>query len=60
MDAILFRTFSHVIIVMQKVDPHAEKGAGLFIKESSIKVIDTCRDLEKAQLTDNFTKKQVW
>ncbi len=36
----LFRTFSHVIIMTRKVDPHTEKGAGIFILESSIKVID--------------------
>ncbi len=48
MGAILFRTFSHVIIVMQKVDPRAEKGAGISIKESSIKVIDARQNLEKA------------
>ncbi len=35
-----FRTLSHVIKMMQKVDPHAERGAGIFIKGSSIKVID--------------------
>ncbi len=40
MDVILFRTFNHVIIMMWKVDPRAEKGKGILIKESSIKVID--------------------
>ncbi len=39
MDVILFRTFSHVIIMTHKVDPRAERGTGIFIKESSIKVI---------------------
>ncbi len=45
MDVILFKTFSHVIIMMQKVDPCTEKGAGIFIKESSVKVIDAHQDL---------------
>ncbi len=40
MDVILFRTFSHVIIMTLKVDSNSEKGAGIFIKENSIKVID--------------------
>jgi hypothetical protein len=40
MDVTLFGTFSHIIKMMRKVDPHAERGAGIFIKESSIKVID--------------------
>ncbi len=48
MDVILFRTFNHVTIMMPKVDPHAEKGAGILIKESSIKVIDAYRDSGKA------------
>jgi hypothetical protein len=34
----------------RKVDPPAEKGEGIFIKESSIKVIDWCQDLGQAQL----------
>ncbi len=45
MDVILFRTFSHVIIMTQKVDPHSEGGARILIKESSIKAIDMYRDL---------------
>ncbi len=43
MDVVLFRTCSHVIIKMQKVDPLAEGGARILIKESSIKVIEMCR-----------------
>ncbi len=43
MEVILFRTFSHVIIMTWKVDPHAEGGTGIFIKESSIKVKDARR-----------------
>ncbi len=50
MDVILFTTFSHEIIMTRKVDPSAEKGAGIFIQESSIKVIDAHRVLGKAQL----------
>ncbi len=37
------------------MDPHAEGGAGILIKESSIKAIEKCRDessLEKSS-TDN-------
>ncbi len=45
MDVFLFRTFSHVIIMTWKVDPRTEKGAGILIKESSIKVIDARRDI---------------
>ncbi len=40
MDVILFRTFSHVIRMTGKVDPNAEKGAGVLIKENSIKDIE--------------------
>ncbi len=40
MDVTLIRTFSHVIIMTQKEDPCTERGAEIFIKESSIKAID--------------------
>ncbi len=40
MDVTLFRTFSHVVIMIRKVDPCPERGAEIFIKESSIKAID--------------------
>jgi hypothetical protein len=50
MDVFLFRTFGHVIIMMWIVDPCAERGVGILIKESSIKEIDTGRDSGKAQL----------
>ncbi len=50
MDVFLFSTFSHVIKMRQKVDPRAETGAVILIKESSIKVIDACKNLGKAQL----------
>ncbi len=53
MDVILFRTFSHVIIMMQKVDPRTEKGLGIFIKESSIIEINAQQDLGKDQLIHN-------
>ncbi len=33
-----------------KVDPHAERGVGIFIKESFIKDIDARQALGKAQL----------
>ncbi len=48
MDVPLLRTFSCVIIMTQKVDPSAERGAGIFIKESSIKVKDACQVLGKS------------
>ncbi len=37
MEVILFRTFSHVIIMKWKVDPHTDGGAGILIKEGCIK-----------------------
>ncbi len=40
MDVTMFRTFSHVIIMTWKVDPHAETGSGIFMNDSSIKGID--------------------
>jgi hypothetical protein len=39
-----------MIIMTYKVDPRAEIGARILIKESSIKVIDACQDSGKAQL----------
>ncbi len=48
MDVILFRTFSHKIIMTWKVDPHTEKGAKILTNESPIKVIDGRRDSEKS------------
>ncbi len=48
MDVILFRTFSHVITMTQKVVPHT--GAGTFIRESSTKVIGAGQDSGKGQL----------
>jgi hypothetical protein len=50
MDVILFKTFSHVIIMNWKVDQCAERGVGILIKESSIKVIDGRQDSGKARL----------
>jgi hypothetical protein len=37
--------FSHVTIMMLKVDPRAERGAGILIKVISIKVIDARKSL---------------
>ncbi len=51
MDVSLFSSCSHVTIKTRKVDPRAEGGARILIKESSIKVIEKCRDessLEKS------------
>ncbi len=50
MDVILFKTFSQVIIMKWKVNQCAERGAGILIKESSIKVIEAHQDTGKAQL----------
>jgi hypothetical protein len=47
MDVIQFRTFSHVIIMRWKVDPPAERGAGILIKENSFKMIDARQDSGK-------------
>ncbi len=41
-DVTLFGTCSHMIIMTWKVDPHAEEGARILIKESSIKAIEMC------------------
>jgi hypothetical protein len=48
MDVILFRAFSHMIIMTGKVDPQVEKGVGILIKENSIKVVDTLLRLKKS------------
>ncbi len=48
MDVTLIRAFSHMIIMKRKVDSHKERRAGVFIKESSIKAIDTRQVLGKA------------
>ncbi len=50
MDVTLFGTSSHMIIMMRKVDPLAEGGVRILIKESSIKVMEIWRVLEKARL----------
>jgi hypothetical protein len=50
MDVILFMTFSHLIIMTRKMDPHAEGGVGILIKERSINEIDMHLDLGKARL----------
>jgi hypothetical protein len=43
MDVTQFRTYSYMIKMMQKVDPHTEGGARILIKESSIKAIEMSR-----------------
>jgi hypothetical protein len=50
MDVTLLETCSHMIIMMQKVDPQAEGGARILIKESSIKSIEMWQILEKAPM----------
>ncbi len=55
MDVSLFSSCSHVTIKTRKVDPHAEGGARILIKESSIKVIEKCRD--ESSLEKSLTNK---
>ncbi len=43
MDVVLFGTCNHMIIKMRKVDPRAEGGVRILIKESSIKGIESLR-----------------
>jgi hypothetical protein len=61
MDVTLFGTCSHMIIMTRKVDPCAEGGARILIKKSSVKAIEMCQVLEKAQLilerSKNFNDK---
>ncbi len=52
MDVTLFRTCSHVIIMMLKVDPVTEVRARILIKEKSFKAIEIV--LGKAQLMQGF------
>ncbi len=68
-EVILFRTFIHVIIMMQKADPQPEEGVGILIMESSIKVIDAHWKSGKAWLlfawwlilnVTKFGKKLFW
>ena len=57
MDVGLFSSCSHVTIKTRKVDPRTEGGAGILIKESSIKAIEKCRDassLEKSSTDNKF------
>jgi hypothetical protein len=56
MDVTLFGTCRHVIIMTQKVDPHAEGGARKFINGSSIKAIEMCRDALSFRKSSTDTK----
>ena len=63
MDVSLFSSCSHVTIKTRKVDPRAEGGARILIKESSIKVIEKCRDessLEKSSTDTSNYITEVW
>ncbi len=60
MDVSLFSSCSHATIKTQKVDPHAEGGAGILIKESSIKAIETCRDESSLEKSSTDTSPLVW
>jgi hypothetical protein len=53
-DVVLFGTHSHVIIKTQKVDPHAEGGARILIKDSDRDVLR----LEKSS-TDNVNEGET-
>ncbi len=55
MDVTLFETCSHVIIMRRKVDPWAEGGARILIKESSITATEIWRVLEKPGLIKSAT-----
>jgi hypothetical protein len=59
MDFTLFETFSHLTIMMWKVDQRAEGGVRILILESSIKAIEMRRVLEKAQLIQFSCAKKV-
>ncbi len=50
MDVTLFGTCSHVTIIMWKVDPRAEGGARIFIKEKFYQSDTNAPSLGKAQL----------
>ncbi len=51
-DVVLFGSPSHVTMML-KVDPHAERvGAGILIKESSIKVIDARQTLTDRSMAE--------
>jgi hypothetical protein len=55
MDVTLFGACSHLIIMLWKMDPHAEGGVRILIMETSIKAIEMCRVLEKARLILDVT-----
>ncbi len=61
MDVGLFSSCGHVTIRTRNVDPRAEGGARILIKESSIKAIEKCRDassLEKSS-TDKISSEKT-
>ncbi len=60
MDVSLFSSCSHVTIKTQKVDPRAEGGAGILIKESSIKAIEKCRDESSLEKSSTDISPLVW
>ncbi len=60
MDVSLFSSCSHVTIKTGKVDPRAEGGARILIKESSIKVIEKCRDELSLEKSSTDISPLVW
>ena len=60
MDVSLFSSCSHVTIKTRKVDPRAEGGARILIKESSIKAIEKCRDASSLEKSSTDISPLVW
>jgi hypothetical protein len=58
MDVSLFSSCSHVTIKTRKVDPRAKGGAGILIKESSIKAIEKCRDESSLEKSSTDTENE--
>ena len=60
MDVSLFSSCSHVTIKTRNVDPRAEGGARILIKESSIKAIEKCRDESSLEKSSTDISPLVW
>ncbi len=58
MDGSLFSSCSHVTIKTRNVDPRAEGGARILIKESSIKAIEKCRDESSLEKSSTDIRKE--
>ncbi len=60
MDGSLFSSCSHVTIKTRNVDPRAEGGARILIKESSIKAIEKCRDESSLEKSSTDISKPIF